>query len=128
MSMLNGIIWRWKSAFNDKFDYSDTVQLIPLGYSFDLRIPIFAKHKSIEVELSIEDAEQFGSYLLKAVKKAKELTIEANVKPQIEYTYSPEGNAANVEERMHGDVMEHKHPEYDYWHPASRPHKLDIAR
>jgi small subunit ribosomal protein S3 len=33
--------------------------------------------------------------------------------------------ATNIEERMHGDVLEHKHPEYDYWHPASRVHKFD---
>jgi small subunit ribosomal protein S3 len=32
-------------------------------------------------------------------------------------------HAANIEERIHGDVLEHKHPEYDYWHPASRVHK-----
>lgn len=130
MSMLNGIRWRWSNAFNGKFDRSDTIELIeyrscykPLVYDFDLLIRVFAKHKKIEVVLSTEEAEQFGSYLLDAVKKAKERTIEANVKPQIAYT--PEKtHAANVEERMHGDVMEHKHPENDYWHPASRPHKI----
>lgn len=26
------------------------------------------------------------------------------------------------EERMHGGVLEHKHPDYDFWHPASREH------
>ncbi len=40
-------------------------------------------------------------------------------------TAPEEKKAANVEERMHGDVIEHKHPEYDYWHPASRIHKFD---
>lgn len=30
-----------------------------------------------------------------------------------------------IEERMHGDVMEHKHEGYDYWHPASRMHKTE---
>lgn len=34
-------------------------------------------------------------------------------------------HASNVEERMHGDVLEHKHPEYDYWHPAPRVHKKE---
>lgn len=31
------------------------------------------------------------------------------------------------EERMHGDVLEHKHAKdgYDYWHPASRTHKIE---
>jgi hypothetical protein len=28
----------------------------------------------------------------------------------------------NIEERMHGDVKEHKHSEYDYWHTAIRVH------
>ncbi len=36
-----------------------------------------------------------------------------------------ESHAGNTEERMHGDVLEHKHPEYDYWHPASRTHKTE---
>lgn len=31
---------------------------------------------------------------------------------------------SDIEERMHGDVIEHKHMEYDYWHPASRIHPL----
>jgi small subunit ribosomal protein S3 len=34
----------------------------------------------------------------------------------------PEGN---FEERMHGDVKEHKHAGYEYWHPASRMHKTE---
>lgn len=36
-----------------------------------------------------------------------------------------ETHTSNVEERMHGDVLEHKHAEYDYWHPASRVHKKE---
>ncbi len=36
-----------------------------------------------------------------------------------------ESHSTNTEERMHGEVLEHKHPEYDYWHPASRIHKID---
>jgi small subunit ribosomal protein S3 len=34
-------------------------------------------------------------------------------------------HTGNIEERIHGDVVEHKHPEYDYWHPASRVHKKE---
>ncbi len=33
--------------------------------------------------------------------------------------------STGVEERMHGDVKEHKHAGYDYWHPASRIHKKE---
>ncbi len=40
-------------------------------------------------------------------------------------TPAEECHTGNIEERMHGDVMEHKHPEYDYWHPASRLHKKE---
>lgn len=36
-----------------------------------------------------------------------------------------EAQTTNLEERMHGDVLEHKHSEYDYWHPASRIHKKE---
>ncbi|MDD5617449.1 MAG: 30S ribosomal protein S3 [Candidatus Methanoperedens sp.] len=34
-------------------------------------------------------------------------------------------HAGNIEERMHGDVKEHKHGGYEYWHPASRMHKTE---
>jgi hypothetical protein len=27
-----------------------------------------------------------------------------------------------IEKRMHGDLKEHKHGEYDYWHLAARIH------
>lgn len=40
-------------------------------------------------------------------------------------TTAEESHTGNIEERMHGDAMEHKHPEYDYWHPASRLHKKE---
>jgi small subunit ribosomal protein S3 len=36
-----------------------------------------------------------------------------------------EGHSGTIEERTHGDVLEHKHSEYDYWHPASRTHKQE---
>lgn len=36
-----------------------------------------------------------------------------------------EGLEGNIEDRMHGDVKEHKHSGYEYWHPASRTHKTE---
>lgn len=36
-----------------------------------------------------------------------------------------EGHTGDIEERTHGDVVEHKHAGYDYWHPASRVHKKE---
>ncbi len=38
---------------------------------------------------------------------------------------APEPETTNSEERMHGDVLEHRHAGYDYWHPASRVHKKE---
>ncbi|KAB2945666.1 MAG: 30S ribosomal protein S3 [Candidatus Methanoperedens sp.] len=40
-------------------------------------------------------------------------------------TVPEEIHTGNIEERMHGDVLEHKHAQYDYWHPASRTHKME---
>lgn len=31
-----------------------------------------------------------------------------------------------MEERQHGDVLEHHHEGYDYWHPATRIHSIDM--
>lgn len=30
-----------------------------------------------------------------------------------------------MEERQHGDVLEHHHENYDYWHPVTRVHKME---
>ena len=30
-----------------------------------------------------------------------------------------------MEERQHGDILEHHHENYDYWHPVTRVHKMD---
>jgi small subunit ribosomal protein S3 len=48
--------------------------------------------------------------------------------PEIPQEIPEAAHAANIEERMHGDVLEHKHPEYDYWHPASRVHKDESVK
>ncbi len=62
------------------------------------------------------------------VKAAPVAPKPDNVKPESETkkeTVSEEIHTGNIEERMHGDVLEHKHAEYDYWHPASRTHKTE---
>ncbi len=47
-------------------------------------------------------------------------------KPEIKKEIVPEEiHTGDIEERMHADVLEHKHREYDYWHPASRTHKVE---
>ncbi len=46
--------------------------------------------------------------------------------PEIKKEIIPEEiHTGDIEERMHADVLEHKHREYDYWHPASRTHKAE---
>ncbi len=63
--------------------------------------------------------------IVKAAPAPQE-AIQVQAAPETpKVTVPEETHAANVEERMHGDVLEHKHPEYDYWHPASRVHKFD---
>ena len=62
------------------------------------------------------------------VKAAPVAPKPDNVKPAPETKKEivpEEIHTGNIEERMHGDVLEHKHAEYDYWHPASRTHKTE---
>jgi small subunit ribosomal protein S3 len=51
---------------------------------------------------------------------AKPEVVETPVEAASETTAEP-----GIEERMQGDVLEHKHKEYSYWHPASRVHKTE---
>jgi small subunit ribosomal protein S3 len=51
--------------------------------------------------------------------------IEPDTETGTDEVQKSEYHDTNVEERMHGDVMEHKHPGYDYWHPSSRIHKKE---
>ncbi|MDP2767534.1 MAG: 30S ribosomal protein S3 [Candidatus Methanoperedens sp.] len=87
------------------------------------------RFKTVQVAALQETVEMKPAGIEEIVKaaplpaKAKPKAIPA---PEVPKETAPEEtHAANVEERMHGDVIEHKHPEYDYWHPASRIHKFD---
>lgn len=52
--------------------------------------------------------------------------VEAKVTEQENEKKSEESMQSNgVEERMKNDILEHKHPDYNYWHPASRVHKKE---
>ncbi len=64
--------------------------------------------------------------------QAQEASVEIKLdavtpEPETQTAQSPEseGHTGEIEERMHGDVVEHKHVGYDYWHPASRVHKKE---
>lgn len=58
------------------------------------------------------------------ISKSEEVTTQQVVSPP-ESNAEPAAPEGNVEERMHGDVKEHKHDGYEYWHPASRMHKTE---
>lgn len=73
---------------------------------------------------------------IKELVKAAPVPVETKpeiIKPEItkpapeitKETVPEEVHTGNIEERMHGDVLEHKHAQYDYWHPASRTHKTE---
>jgi len=55
--------------------------------------------------------------------------VEEQAEPQIQTesgsVSESEVHAENIEERTHGDVVEHRHTGYEYWHPASRIHKKE---
>jgi len=76
---------------------------------------------------------QEAAHAVKKPESIKELIKAEPVKAQPEITepepeikiVPEEIHTGNIEERMHGDVLEHKHQEYDYWHPASRTHKTE---
>ena len=60
--------------------------------------------------------------------KAPPVPESVKIKETIETPHATppvHSHASNVEERMHGEELEHKHPDYDYWHPASRVHKKE---
>ncbi|MCX9012941.1 MAG: 30S ribosomal protein S3 [Candidatus Methanoperedens sp.] len=54
-----------------------------------------------------------------------EAPVPAEAEVQSSQTGESEGHTGNIEERKHGDTLEHKHAGYDYWHPASRIHKKE---
>jgi len=108
----------------------------------NIKLPGRFKTIAVEVPQQVEEKKPAG---IKELVKAPQVPAAAQIKPettppapvearaeeiapeQSEIHAVPEsaGHAAGVEERQHGDMLEHKHPEYDYWHPASRIHKKE---
>ncbi len=87
------------------------------------------RFKTVQVEGPQETVEKRpAAGIVEIVKAApQEVKHEAvpEQSPETPITTAEESHTGNIEERMHGDVMEHKHSEYDYWHPASRLHKKE---
>ncbi len=90
----------------------------------------FKTEKAAAPQVPQVAAEKKPAGIPEIVKAApQEVKPEAEAMPEkIPEIVPEETHASNVEERMHGDVLEHKHPEYDYWHPASRVHKDESAK
>ena len=98
-----------------------------------------AKEIAQMIDISAVRADSTDNRIEELVKAPAEVQPEAPVRetPAPEISAQPaepeaavpetpaEAPAADVEERMHGDVMEHRHPGYVYWHPASRIHKKE---
>ncbi len=59
------------------------------------------------------------------VEVKPEATMAEQVENQVTQVSEFEYQSVNIDERRHGDVVEHRHDGYDYWHPASRIHKKE---
>jgi len=88
-----------------------------------VKLPGRFKLTEVTVPQEVEVAAKKPEGIKELVKAAP---VAAKPVPEIKKEIVPEEtHTGNIEERMHGDVLEHKHTEYDYWHPASRAHKTE---
>ncbi len=99
------------------------------------------RFKTVQATAPQETVEKKPPSGIEEIVKAAPQEVEPEVKPEVVAEAVPvqepeapqeiipetpaEESNTGIEERMHGDVLEHKHPEYDYWHPASRLHKKE---
>jgi small subunit ribosomal protein S3 len=92
------------------------------------------RFKTVQVGASPETTEKKPAAGIVEIVKAAPQEVKPVVIPETVSEQAPEApvestteesHTGSIEERMHGDVMEHKHPEYDYWHPAARLHKKE---
>ncbi len=100
-------------------------------------IKLPGRFKTAQVAPPAEVKKPTGTNIKELVKASSETKAEVQATPAVKPEASegmklqePEIQAesregVNIEERMHGDVQEHKHEGYDYWHPASRIHKKE---
>ncbi len=91
----------------------------------------FKTEKAAAPQASVEKKPAGIEEIVKAAPLEIKPKIEAMPETPRETIPEPvpeEIHMSSIEERMHGDVLEHKHPEHDYWHPASRVHKEESAK
>ncbi len=85
-----------------------------------------AKQAGIEELVKAEATAQTKPEMPKAPVEAKpEAIASEQATPESSEVQEPHVQNTDVEERMHDNILEHKHPEYNYWHPASRIHKKE---
>lgn len=82
-----------------------------------VKTPVQVKPETPVSKQEPKSANTVRSEPLEVTKQQAGIPSEQNAEHEV-----PEGN---IEERMHGDVKEHKHAGYEYWHPASRMHKTE---
>ncbi len=111
------------------------VRIIPPTAKLPGRFKVIKEETEEKVEKETEEQKKEGIEELvegeeeKAEKEASksENSSEEKAKVEVEKTESEteEKTESQVEERMRNNILEHKHPDYNYWHPASRVHKKE---
>ncbi|CAD6494974.1 MAG: hypothetical protein EMLJLAPB_01059 [Candidatus Argoarchaeum ethanivorans] len=77
--------------------------------------------KAVVVEKEIETPPKTTETKVEEIQEKVEEVTETKV----EETQETFTDQANEERRVHGDVLEHKHKDYEYWHPVTRVHKIE---
>lgn len=78
-----------------------------------------------EVKAEAEEAKPEVETPVAAAPEVKAEAEEAKPEGEVVEAISETTAESGIEKRMQGDVQEHKHQEYNYWHPASRVHKTE---
>ncbi|RLG27201.1 30S ribosomal protein S3 [Methanosarcinales archaeon] len=85
--------------------------------------------KAVVVEKKIEEPPKATETKVEETPKKVEETpkkVEETTETKVEEIPETFTDQAGEERRMHGDVLEHKHKGYEYWHPVTRVHKMEV--
>lgn len=105
------------------------VRIVPPSVTLPGR---FVTVKGIEPQAQVQKPAGIAELVKAPVEVKQEIpaatvpeTVEVKPEETAPQNAQPDMHEGNIEERVHGDVKEHKHDGYDYWHPASRMHKTE---